>query len=533
MIRLPSGQVMALGSERARLHALRLGLSVDATTPRERLASLVDILYLDRHDASGCKAARHFTGYTLGDHEWLARWRADDRAALAAWLEEPRQRQEIEAARRRVMYDSLPQRVRVFDYPRRLYSLLARRVAALPMARASAAQWRATLSNMARNGIRHDELRWCGVLDFLSATDPRQSIHRDDIRRRIGFPGLRLELSNELVRAGDYRLPFREVARLRDWRGQRATCRYLDEAFGYCVLMLKDACNRPRWQALDPMGDALGESVAGAAHAQALASRDASRRHGLKAPLRPSDRYGYLALAGGEDYREWLLTLPEFPDSHFTPHFTERNLLLHFRTTRRVDPHDGERMLFIEEIQSDWHQCARTARGRNPWDRPPPRAPFAREWLSLALKLILIHAVDSGIGRIAWAPASILARRFRCGGDFLARIYDRDLPYFLARLSAPWDGRVGKAAIATRDPWLCVRRHGDHWWVGSADGRFSTSRRWSREQAVALSRRHARRIVLDVPAFEIPARMREVVANAGMPLFGESFDRVDPVARGG
>jgi len=64
-------------------------------------------------------------------------------------------------------------------------------------------------------------------------------------------------------------------------------------------------------------------------------------------------RYRHLSLHGGEDYREWLVRLPNYYQSYFGPHFTERNVLLHMRTKTRVD-WQGRKLLFIEEIQSDW-----------------------------------------------------------------------------------------------------------------------------------------------------------------------------------
>jgi hypothetical protein len=110
-------------------------------------------------------------------------------------------------------------------------------------------------------------------------------------------------------------------------------------------------------------------------------------------------RYGKYQLAGGENYREILLTLPEnmsaydkytkslrekygqggfanlpltdierarldkfYAGEDVSPykssHFEEPNILAHMRVNDRVDA-DGKRMLLVEEIQSDWHQAGR------------------------------------------------------------------------------------------------------------------------------------------------------------------------------
>lgn len=55
-----------------------------------------------------------------------------------------------------------------------------------------------------------------------------------------------------------------------------------------------------------------------------------------------------------ERYREFLFTLPgkaEFQSGHWT----EPNVLAHVRVTERIDS-SGKRTLFVEEVQSDWHQ---------------------------------------------------------------------------------------------------------------------------------------------------------------------------------
>lgn len=64
-----------------------------------------------------------------------------------------------------------------------------------------------------------------------------------------------------------------------------------------------------------------------------------------------------------EDYRELLITLPQISDKgvsqHGWPSEAENdNILLHTRFNSRIDA-EGKKTLFIEEIQSDWHQQGR------------------------------------------------------------------------------------------------------------------------------------------------------------------------------
>lgn len=74
-------------------------------------------------------------------------------------------------------------------------------------------------------------------------------------------------------------------------------------------------------------------------------------------------KHGTLVLPGGENYRELLFKFPR-GDGYAAPnaisHFPDdaKNLLAHVRFNDRTGP-NGERILHVEEIQSDWHQAGR------------------------------------------------------------------------------------------------------------------------------------------------------------------------------
>lgn len=122
------------------------------------------------------------------------------------------------------------------------------------------------------------------------------------------------------------------------------------------------------------------------------------------APATDLTKYGKYQLAGGENYREILLRLPNIKGSglsaqesqrlndlvekrvgsslagltdaeqqeyfalikkreesasgYKSSHWDEPNILAHMRVNDRVDA-DGKKMLLVEEIQSDWHQAGR------------------------------------------------------------------------------------------------------------------------------------------------------------------------------
>jgi hypothetical protein len=169
-----------------------------------------------------------------------------------------------------------------------------------------------------------------------------------------------------------------------------------------------------------------------------------------------------------ENYREILLTLPrvagEFKkDVHFRG---QKNFVAHVRVSDRIDS-NGKKTLFIEELQSDWHQQGResgylgdipkgmslvqAAEGqfKDPDDGDPipagyfvllnelgevqayakdrdtaledhtprgavPDAPYKQTeaWASLAMKRMLRLAVEQGYDAVAWTPGVVHTDRW-------------------------------------------------------------------------------------------------------------------------
>ncbi|MGD9643795.1 MAG: PLxRFG domain-containing protein [Elusimicrobiales bacterium] len=115
-------------------------------------------------------------------------------------------------------------------------------------------------------------------------------------------------------------------------------------------------------------------------------------------------------------------------------HFGEPNILAHVRFNERKDM-DGNRVLFIEEIQSDWHQAGRkSGYGQRTVDgliTGVPDAPFkgTDEWAMLAFKRMARWAADNGFDRIAWTT-----------GDQQAERYDLSKQVEMVRVSKNGDG---------------------------------------------------------------------------------------------
>ena len=142
---------------------------------------------------------------------------------------------------------------------------------------------------------------------------------------------------------------------------------------------------------------------------------------------------------------------PKSPD-YQTNHWGEPNVLGHIRFNDRTGP-NGEKILHLEELQSDWHQKGRTHRYVDPKkpfsvptvqehfatraeaeaaatankishnliddertsDRPEgavPDAPFKKTWPELMLKRMIKYAQDHGYDGVSWTPGEAQAERY-------------------------------------------------------------------------------------------------------------------------
>lgn len=536
---LPSGRYVGIMSERARYHATRKKLRISEKTPHHHLYPLVDILTQNRHECSVNELG--FSGYTLADMQWLGQWAEADRNAFLTWVREPAQVQRIEQARRRLLAEPSQPREQSYRYPLRLYSLLRERIEALPMRRARAEQWKRTLLNMTRDGLRREELEWSGVLEFLGRKPPEILIDKALLLSAVDFSHIQPRLITELECDRDCHLPWRDVAqRIPAYQLQLAGLNVPERDLGVVRYRSDDPLYRIGsiwpggrslgngdvrcWFVLGPYGQAVTAAdkslcFSSMSEAVAVAEQHAQRNRGIRCNLRHRNRYEYMSLDGGEDYREWLVTLPNYQHSHFNGHYYERNILLHLRTkVRRSD--EGAKVLFVEELQSDWHQASLRYGSRG----GVPRAPFRKEWPSLAFKLMLLHVVANDLDGIAWTPYEVHEMRYDKPLTPLRRLYDQELPQLMTRLAKAWQGRIEQGYFETRHPWLHAARSKDYWRVEGGGGKFVTRPRFNQEQALALIARHSKRITLAMPMLLLPEAMRAHIADHGLPLFGERID---------
>ena len=219
--------------------------------------------------------------------------------------------------------------------------------------------------------------------------------------------------------------------------------------------------------------------------------------------------HGKWKTPNGENYREILLKLPSTrPDAsdytdpakydadlkaytasgkkdYRTGHWKDdANVLAHMRVQDRVGS-NGEKILHVEEIQSDWHQAGRQKGygpkledqyrayyttpdgqqvdigfGKTPeeveqmtqaagWNTMPvkietektvrqigegvPDAPFKKNWHELAMKRLLNYAADNGYDSIAFTPGAEQAKRYSLSKQLNEVMFDPNTGHLSGR----------------------------------------------------------------------------------------------------
>lgn len=268
------------------------------------------------------------------------------------------------------------------DADQPFYSALSRAIDKGP-GQAMPDQWRMFLKGLPAKGVKPDEITWSGIEDWLQLQTGKVS--RDSVKAYLDANGVRVE-ETTLSDGGLTAEEAQELNELRDLerRANEGEDGVIDDA------------EIDRLQELEERKG--GDSIT---------------------------RYGSYTLPGGTNYREVLLTLPEktgrksdrealsaFQKSmqakygslnwrrdatreeiiendrllmadkaseatYKSGHWDQKNILAHIRLNDRTSA-DGRRVLFVEEIQSDWGQAGARKTGRKLADGTDERVGFSR-----------------------------------------------------------------------------------------------------------------------------------------------------------
>ena len=363
------------------------------------------------------------------------------------------------------------------------YSQLLRAINASPMAKATPEQWQAMLK---KSGVKDEELNWMDVDGFMAG---KKTVSREEL--------------SEFVRSNQ--VTVREVV--------KGEIDIDDIPDGWEIIASDDGSGG--YTVVDEDGEERGGGGT-----SGLAVQSAINNLSNSNP----PKFGQWQTPGGENYRELLVTLPEDqnaaasarsarvkeliarreqlktdyesakpgqarqditrlientgrqidmamretadPTAFRSSHFAEPNIAVHIRFNERTDV-DGKRVLFVEEVQSDWALKGRkVGYARNdasfPLDRikvlPPgnqyseltwavelpehiagrnlfygttkeeaignarefwiaptnhvPDMPFKKSWPLLGMKHAIKWAVENGFDKVAWTTGEMQADRY-------------------------------------------------------------------------------------------------------------------------
>lgn len=200
------------------------------------------------------------------------------------------------------------------------YSAVERHVANSPLKAAPPEQWKATLKNAP--GIKQEEMAWTGVGDWLDLFPKGEKVPKERLEAFLRENGVQVEeqvigkpvLNTESPYYG------RQVARVIE-RAQDPALELANDGAAYREIMAK--------------------------HPELVEDDEWER----------GPQFEDWKLPGGTNYRELLLTLPKEAAPPAT-HWDTPGVMAHVRFDERTSP-DGKKVLFVEEIQSDWHQKGR------------------------------------------------------------------------------------------------------------------------------------------------------------------------------
>lgn len=203
-------------------------------------------------------------------------------------------------------------------------------------------------------GVKQEELEWSGVREFLKDKG-KDKITKEEALTFVRNNGIKLEqvvfgdTGGDVVwdkRADDYFVS-----------GDLAIAKK-DDGYYYVIDRMDDLrdVSRPMIT-LNSAFDAAYEYADN--HGSELDRANTPNR--ISGPDDPvgSPQHGKYTVPGAENYREILLTLPNVPGKFVkSSHFNTPNSVVHTRVSDRVDS-QGNKILYIEEMQSDWHQTGR------------------------------------------------------------------------------------------------------------------------------------------------------------------------------
>ena len=372
--------------------------------------------------------------------------------------------------------DSVKRQMKKTSYAPTFYSQMGKVIDDIKMDKVGTAS---IVNYLKGKGIKNEEIKWSGIEAFLEG---KKSVTKTELQEFIAGSQLIIEeeMSDPVTQ-----IDLREGGKTDD--------------YAY-ILYDKDGNELDRFS-YDYAGELESEKTGEAYLDVETLKEELQREYGDG-----GTRWSQYKLDGGENYRELVFKMPNssYSNRAMRGHWGQdaEGILVHARI-QDMTTTDGNKMLFIEEIQSDWHNEGhnrgyaktlslaeqkkvdelRKMRGaivsqmHEKYQKGDidgamklleqerklfleeqetegnkdgtPDAPFRDTYHEYVLKRLLRMAAEEGYDSIGWTPSHIQSERWSDEFAEGYRIeYDQDMPSFLKKYGKKWGATVGKTAIA-------------------------------------------------------------------------------------
>lgn len=414
-----------------------------------------------------------------------------------------------------------------------IFSTLQKQLRSFGKSKAGGEQWLKTLENLKKKGLRAEEFECSGLIPELSLLhEDNLPLTAQELADLCNFRELRLSVipvvSNAKRQIFFAQPPERTLKKTKKLPkaqlGQSRGVDAFDPVLGYRieeVVHLTLWGPESHWQAVKHDGCALrdvwGQTLLATKEAATgLAALHASQSFPKRMAL---GQFGEFSWTGGQDYREWLITLPYLPGTYLSGHFNVRNVLAHVRCDVRLGA-DDERVLMLQEVQSDWAQRARRAISvgvRRQDDEVPP--PFMKEWAALVMKLVMLHAAHRGLDAVAWTRGAQQVQRWSgLGAGGLIELYDRTLPKEINRIMKPF-GAVCESMGVYVPTNFSVKQTENGYEVRSPNNSLLGVAP-TLEDAKAFVPDQGHELLFDVHGVRLTEAIRKTMLASGLPAWG-------------
>ncbi|MFZ4572664.1 MAG: hypothetical protein ACOYM0_16190, partial [Bacteroidales bacterium] len=274
------------------------------------------------------------------------------------------------------------------------------------------------------------------------------------------------------------------------------------------------------WSVADQHGQLINQPADGFQsldHAIEFAEYDMRQRFSSWGRNHPLAKWEKYSLPGSNEYREILLQLDNWPLSYQPRHYRTRNALVHIRTSTRKTM-DGRKILFLDEIQSDWHadlNANSTPDSTQGLRKVVPNAPFRKEWPLLSMKLMLWWAQKLNMDGLAWSTAELQLARWQGYGP-PEMLYRTELPKAALKLSQLLGIRYDRTTLSLRQNTRLVVSSNKSWLVQNRQGIPITKPFGNRTQAEYFADLTGKFAMLDVPVLWLD----DLPKIQSIPLYG-------------